>query len=174
MKKSKGHTHETSTSLLPSFLRTQARDAAAESAAIALRDAASWANAIARVPDAACHLVLGPKRTHTHICKQRHLEARNKPAPETDDYTKPYVHCPSDVFAHPSKALNPARVESSSKRTAKCLSNIQGVTPNEALMLLTTPPSATQSSNARCARKPGLPPKARKAHCSFLHSQSMA
>ena len=50
--KSEGHTHETSTSLLPSFLRTHARDAAAELAAIALRDAASWANAMAHIPNA--------------------------------------------------------------------------------------------------------------------------
>ena len=62
--------------------------------------------------------------------RAHHLEARNNQAPKTNDYTKPHVHCPGDVFAHPNKALNPARVESSSKRTAKCLSNIQGVTLN--------------------------------------------
>ena len=94
-----------------------------------MRDAASWANAIARVPDAACHLVLGPKKTHTHTCKQRHLEAKNKPETATDDYTKPHVHCPSDVFAQPNKALNPARVESSSKRTAKVPEQRPGCNP---------------------------------------------
>ena len=83
MKKSKGHTHETSTSLLPSFLRTQARDAAAELAAIALRDAASWANAIARVPDAACHPVLGPKKTHRHACNTTLRQGTNQKLRQT-------------------------------------------------------------------------------------------
>ena len=68
------------------------------------------------------------------------------------------------LLAHTSNALNPRHVDTSSKRLAKCPSNIEGVTPNDSQTCRTTQPSARQSSRARWALKSGDPLHERKAH----------